>query len=86
MCVCVCVCVCACACALGEGGGLPVPLGEGGRLPLCHRNSSKHFLEAASKKTTKLHGYTSVHVKVAKNYKSQHSESTRSIICRDLTL
>lgn len=37
------------------GGVLPVPLRVGGRLPPCHRNSSKHFLEAASKKKTRLH-------------------------------
>lgn len=37
---------------------LPVPSGEGGRLPPCHRNSSKHFLVATSKKTTRLFSYT----------------------------
>lgn len=33
----------------------------------CHRNSSKHFREAASKKTTRLHRYTSVRVKAVEN-------------------
>lgn len=47
------VCVHVCD---GGGGGLPVPLRVGGTLPLCHRNSSKHFLKAASKK--KQHGCT----------------------------
>lgn len=60
----------------GCGGGPPVPLGVGGRLPLCHRNSSKHFREATSKKTTRLHNCTSVHVKVAENYETQHCENT----------
>lgn len=43
----------------------------------CHRNSSKHFREAASKKTTRLHRYTSVHVKVVEN-SSMKSSTVRT--------
>lgn len=72
-CACVCVRVC-------DGGGPPVPLRMGGRLPLCHRTSSKHFREAASKKRTRLHGYTIVHVNVPKNCKIQRWSNTGCII------
>lgn len=47
-----------CLCVMLVEEGLPVPLGEGGRLPPCHRNSSKHFLVTVSKKTTRLFSYT----------------------------
>lgn len=43
----------------------------------CHRNSSKHFREAASKKTTRLHRYTSVRVKVFEN-SSMKSSAVRT--------